>query len=190
MPLAYQVLLFVLAAAYVLTLVWIFRRQPARYAGHVLTCPETRGPVEVEVDSRHALVTLLQGVKELRLKQCSRWPERAGCDEACLLQLDTAPAVLTRVMANWCEGRNCAVCNCAVTARDWESGRLGLLDRRNNLVELREIRLDQLPNAFDHYRPLCWSCHQVERSRRPAPAVFLKGDRRPRAAQARMIREW
>jgi hypothetical protein len=190
MPFAYELLLFVLAAAYLSTIAWILRTQPSRYGKQVLTCPETRNHVDVEVDTRRAMLSLLAGVKDLRLQRCSRWPERADCDQGCLLQIDAAPAVLSRVMAKWYEGKGCALCHRPVSSSDWEAGRLALLDRNNNLLELRQIRLEQLPNAFDHCRPLCWTCHQVERARRPVPAVFLKGDRRPRAAEAQIIREW
>jgi hypothetical protein len=56
-----------------------------RFSGaRAVTCPETKQTVAVEFDALHAAVTGLQGKSDLRLADCTRWPERAGCDEACL----------------------------------------------------------------------------------------------------------
>ena len=48
-----------------------------RYRGkRVITCPETRKPAAIEVDAGHAALTAAISHPELRLKACSRWPER------------------------------------------------------------------------------------------------------------------
>jgi hypothetical protein len=49
-----------------------------------VTCPETKQTVAVELDAVHAAVTGLRGKPDLRLADCTRWPEKAGCNEACL----------------------------------------------------------------------------------------------------------
>lgn len=46
-------------------------------------CPETGLPVEVFLDARHAAATAAFGRSELRVRQCSRWPEHRGCDQGC-----------------------------------------------------------------------------------------------------------
>jgi hypothetical protein len=57
-----------------------------------VTCPETKQTVAVRFDALHAAVTGLQGKSDLRLADCTRWPERAGCDEACMAEAcHTAP---------------------------------------------------------------------------------------------------
>lgn len=59
----------------------------ARYRGdRLVTCPETKNPVVVELDAHHAAVTGLTGKPETRIAGCTRWPEREECDQACLPQ--------------------------------------------------------------------------------------------------------
>jgi len=47
-------------------------------------CPENHRQVAVALDARHAALTQLTGVPELRLAACTRWPERADCGRECL----------------------------------------------------------------------------------------------------------
>jgi hypothetical protein len=51
-----------------------------RYSGsRLVACPEDQRPAVVNVDAGHAAST--------GLCDCTRWPERAGCDRACLVQV-------------------------------------------------------------------------------------------------------
>ncbi len=50
----------------------------------VMTCPETEGLAEVDIDSRRAALTSAIGRPLLRIKNCSLWPKRKGCDEECI----------------------------------------------------------------------------------------------------------
>ena len=50
----------------------------------VMTCPETGGLAEVDIDSRRAALTSAIGRPLLRIKNCTLWPKRKGCDEDCL----------------------------------------------------------------------------------------------------------
>jgi hypothetical protein len=52
-----------------------------------VTCPENANPAQVSVDARYAAMTSVIGAQRVRLTQCSRWPDRAGCDRACTKQL-------------------------------------------------------------------------------------------------------
>ena len=57
----------------------------ARYRGmRMVSCPQTHGPAAVRIDALHAASTGLMGAEKLRLATCSLWPERMGCDQACL----------------------------------------------------------------------------------------------------------
>ena len=63
-----------------------------RYRGTmVITCPETRKPAAVEVDTSHAALTAAFVEPDLRLKNCTRWPEKKDCGQECLLQIEVAP---------------------------------------------------------------------------------------------------
>ncbi len=53
---------------------------------HVL-CPETLQPVDLRIDATHAARTRFHGHEELVVAGCSRWPERAGCNQACTPQV-------------------------------------------------------------------------------------------------------
>ncbi len=50
----------------------------------VMTCPETGGLAEVDIDSRRAALTSAIGRPILRIKNCTLWPKRKGCDEECI----------------------------------------------------------------------------------------------------------
>ena len=49
-----------------------------------LTCPETGVNAEVGVDAKWAALTAAFHHPVLRVKNCSLWPERSGCQQACL----------------------------------------------------------------------------------------------------------
>jgi hypothetical protein len=49
-----------------------------------MRCPETGKVAQVQIDPAHAARTALTGPPELRVADCSLWPERAGCAQACI----------------------------------------------------------------------------------------------------------
>ena len=51
-------------------------------------CPETLKPINIRVDASLAAKSMFAGRKELKIVSCSRWPERQGCDQACVPQVD------------------------------------------------------------------------------------------------------
>jgi hypothetical protein len=58
-----------------------------RYSGsRLVACPENQQPAAVSMDARHAAATGIDGPPDLRLCDCTRWPERAKCGQACLSQ--------------------------------------------------------------------------------------------------------
>lgn len=57
----------------------------------VIACPENRQPAGVELDLRYAALTAAVGRPHLRLRDCSRWPERASCGQICLMEIEEAP---------------------------------------------------------------------------------------------------
>ena len=141
-----------------------------------LVCPETKDKVDVEVDARHAWKTTLQGRPHLRLRTCSRWPERYPCDEDCLAQVKATPDLLELVLAKWHQGRCCALCAKPLVKNDWQGGRVGLL-HRGALLELRDLRLEDIFFVLEGCTALCWQCHQNRRAAAPA-RLLLPGDRR------------
>jgi len=65
---------------------WI-RELYTRYSGwRRVTCPENRQPAAVSLDARRAAATGMHGHPDLRLCDCTRWPERANCGHPCLAE--------------------------------------------------------------------------------------------------------
>ncbi len=58
-----------------------------RYSGwRPVACPENQQPAAVSIDARQAAATGMHGRPDLRLCDCSRWPERSKCAQGCLSQ--------------------------------------------------------------------------------------------------------
>lgn len=157
-------MLFVLgvavAAFVVLT---VYHRRPKKQA---IVCPETLQSEVVEIDRAHALYTLLRDKKEVRLKSCTRWPDRAECDQDCVVQIDAGPAVVERILSKWYDGRNCAMCATPLVRNNFQRGRAAALDRDGALVELRDLNWNEFPMSLERFYPICWKCHGVELERR------------------------
>jgi len=56
-----------------------------------LRCPETGTDAEVQIDAGHAALTAVPGPPELRVADCSLWPERKGCEQACVEHTASSP---------------------------------------------------------------------------------------------------
>jgi hypothetical protein len=93
-----------------------------RFSGsRLIACPENQEAAAVSIDARHAALTGIDGNPDLRLCDCTRWPERSNCDRACLSRVvETKPytpgevkerkkqiyhlPVLLAAFAAWCLG--------------------------------------------------------------------------------------
>lgn len=86
--LLWLVLCLVLVSLILLLPALLWRREIfERYSGsRPVACPENRQPAAVSLDARHAAATGIDGCPDLRLCECTRWPERSNCDRACLSQ--------------------------------------------------------------------------------------------------------
>ena len=58
-----------------------FRRHRGR---RILQCPETGSKAKVGIDAYRAALTSVVEKPRLRVKNCSLWPERKECAQACL----------------------------------------------------------------------------------------------------------
>lgn len=68
---------------------WRALRVYFRFRGvRLVNCPETAQSAAVEVNARNAALTTGLGDVHLHLKSCSRWPERKGCGQDCLSQIE------------------------------------------------------------------------------------------------------
>lgn len=78
----------------------------------VVTCPETHEPVGAKIDGWLAARTELAGAPRYVISACSRWPEREGCDQACVPQIAASPreTLVRNIVARWYENKVCAFC--------------------------------------------------------------------------------
>ena len=82
------IVLCLAAAAVILLPLALWRHEIYRkYSGsRLVSCPENQQAGVVNIDARHAVETGIDGCPDVRLRACTRWPERANCNQACLPQ--------------------------------------------------------------------------------------------------------
>ena len=90
-----EITLLVLAGAGAAFLLWrlvVAARFYFKLRGErIITCPETEKPEAVKVAAASLAVRRFVGLPELRLEDCSRWPEREGCGQDCLREVEPDP---------------------------------------------------------------------------------------------------
>jgi hypothetical protein len=112
----------------------------------------------VVVDARHAAATALGKSPELRLSSCSRWPERAGCGQECLRQIEASPG----------------------EEIDWAGRKPALLGADGVSVEWNEVPAEKLQETLAAASPVCFACHMANTLVRQHPELAV--DRaRPKA---------
>jgi hypothetical protein len=82
-------LVLCLAAASLLLLPFALRRSEIlrRYSGsRLVACPKDQHTAAVNIDTRRAAETAIDGSPELRLSGCTLWPDRSQCAQECLSQ--------------------------------------------------------------------------------------------------------
>lgn len=154
---------------------WLVRSF-SRYRGsRIVTCPETKKPAIVEVDSLQASLTSTVGLPDIRLGQCSRWPIKEQCGQECLMDLDVAPerCLVSGVLMRWYRDKNCAYCRKAFPELHWEDHRPALLSPDRKLVAWNEVNLDQLRNVLQAYAPVCWNCYIAQKFRVDHPDLVV-----------------
>lgn len=141
----------------------------------VITCPETQKPAAVRVDSGHAAFTGILGDPDLRLKECSRWPERKDCGQECLRQIELSPeeCLLRHILVNWYTGKTCVICNKEFGEINWYDHKPALLHPAEYTVEWQEVPAEKVYEVLSIYKPVCWNCHVAERFRREHPDLVV-----------------
>jgi hypothetical protein len=152
-----------------------------RFRGtRIITCPETKEPAAVEVDAPHAASSATLAAPQLRLRDCSRWPEKRHCGQECLSQIEAAPddCLVRTILTRWYQGKSCAFCGKPFGEIHWHDNRPALLSPEHKLVEWRELQPETIPAALESYRPICWNCHVAETFRRMNPDRVVDRDSR------------
>lgn len=131
----------------------------------LVACPETKRPAAVELDSMRAALTLFAGEPgQLRLSSCSRWPERAGCGQECLgeIERDMESCLVRNLVAGWYRGQSCVFCAKLVPEVTWTEHRPALLAPDGLTVSWKDVKPENLPDVFSTHKPVCWDCHVVQ----------------------------
>jgi hypothetical protein len=145
----------------------------------LVICPESHQVVTVEVAARKAAAQSLIGRPHLRLSDCTRWPERAGCGQDCLSQVQADPAgcLVWNIVAQWYEGKCCAYCGKPFGRINWHDHRPALLSPEKKTVQWTDVAPEKLPEYFETHKPVCWDCHVAESFRLEHPELVT--DRLP-----------
>jgi hypothetical protein len=133
-----------------------------KYRGQrVIRCPENQRPAGVRVDAAHAAATGFGKAPELRLSQCSRWPERAGCGQQCLSQIEASPedCLVRSIIAKWYRGKTCRACGEKIGELDWSASQPCLLTEGGTTLEWRQVSADQLEETLASSQAICFACH-------------------------------
>jgi hypothetical protein len=69
----------------------VARRLHALRSTRLVTCPDDGRTAAVRLDVKYSAVHSALGRPHFRLKDCSRWPEKARCGQMCLGDLEAAP---------------------------------------------------------------------------------------------------
>lgn len=167
---------------------FIFRAIPGirayfDYRGkRLITCPETRQPAAVDVNAREAAVGAFLTEPTLRLKECSRWPERENCGQECLQQIEADPenCLVWNIVSKWYEGKNCALCLKPIGSLHHLDHAPALIGPEFITAEWKDFRPEQLQDIFSRYQAVCWNCHVAETFRRVHPELVTDRPAEPK----------
>ena len=169
------IVIAVVAAALWFGIRWLVRSS-SRYRGaRIVTCPETKRPAIVEVDSLHASLTSAVGRPDLRLQDCTRWPIKERCGQECLMELDVAPesCLVSGVLMRWYGDKNCVYCRKPFGEIHWVDHRPALRTPAGKLVSWNAVGLDELRDVLETHSPVCWDCYIAQTFRRDHPDLVV-----------------
>jgi hypothetical protein len=134
----------------------------------IVTCPETKQPAAVNVAASEAALGVFFNEPTLRLKECSRWPERQGCGQDCLQQIEANAqnCLVWNMVSKWYEGKKCVFCHKPIPPPHHVDHAPALLGPDFRTTEWKNIAAEKLPEVFSTHQPVCWNCHVSETFRR------------------------
>ena len=167
--------ILILAAALWYGIRWLVRSSSKYRGSRIVTCPETKKPAIVEVDSLHASLTATVGLPDIRLEQCSRWPIKEQCGQECLINLDVAPerCLVSGVLMRWYRDKNCVYCRKPFPELHWVDHRPALQSGDGKLLGWNEVSLDRLPRVLETHSPVCEDCYIAQKFRLDHPDLVV-----------------
>jgi hypothetical protein len=141
----------------------------------LVSCPETHRPAAVRVAAGKAAVEATIGNEQLRLSECSRWPEREACGQECLAQIQEAPkaCLVWTIINRWYQGQKCVYCHKPFGEIHWHDHPPALVDYERRTIQWNEIPTEKLQVALGKRWPVCWNCHIAQTFRREHPQLVV-----------------
>lgn len=170
-------LLSILAAAFAVLVIYEVRRFLRGYLHYrgqrIVTCPETQQPAGVRLAATKIAAESIMGEPRLELSHCTRWPEKQGCAQECLSQIQESneSCLVANIVNKWYAGKSCVYCQRPFTAIQWHEHPPALVDEKGKTVLWNEVSLEKLHATMATYLPVCWSCHIAETFRREHPEL-------------------
>ena len=161
---------------------WRVTRAWLRFRGtRVVECPETEKPAGITLDAAHAALTGFSSFPQLRLSTCSRWPERAGCGQECLNEVEASPedCLVRNILIRWYQGKVCVSCGHPIGEIDWAGAQPALLRPDRVSMEWSEVPAERLQETLATTSPICFACHTANRMVHEHPELVLDRGRPP-----------
>ncbi|MGA8150047.1 MAG: hypothetical protein WB952_03800 [Terriglobales bacterium] len=151
--------------AYLFHRLFLGGREFRKFSGKMLvTCPETHQTVAVKVAAARAALAVTAGRERVELSQCTRWPERKDCDQACLSELEANPEKhsVWNIVCKWYEGKSCVYCRRPISELHHLDHPPGLIGLDGKIIEWEKVPAEKLPEELASARAVCWNCSVVE----------------------------
>lgn len=183
-----SVLTIVIAVVVMAVALFLFRAVPGvrAYFGYrgkrLITCPENQHKEAVEVAAGEAALGVFLTEPTLRLRDCSRWPERKNCGQECLQQIEADPenCLVWNIVSKWYEGKSCVFCHKQIGPLHHIDHVPALLAPDRKTIEWKRVQPERLPEVLETHRPVCWNCHVTETFRRLHPELVTTREFEPR----------
>ncbi len=130
----------------------------------VVTCPETGRPAGVELAAFRAALKALFGAPALQLRDCSHWPQRRDCGQACLNEIEAAPddCLVRTILTKWYTGKTCVCCGQPPGEITWTRHKPCLMSPDLRIVEWETLPPEKIPYVLETHKPVCWNCNVAE----------------------------
>ncbi len=175
MPSAGLLVAAVVAAVALFLTVRLTRTYLAAHGTRVVPCPENHRKAEVALDARAAALSGVLHAPVLRLRSCTRWPEKQNCGQDCLAQISEAgeSCLLRNIVAGWYAGKSCVLCQRPIGEIDWATHKLGLMTPEGNLIGWAQVDAEQIDRILATHSPVCFPCHVTNTFVREHPEMIV-----------------
>jgi hypothetical protein len=164
-------IIIAVAVAFVLA----FAIYAARYRGkRIVACPETGQPVGAEIGAVRAAAARLAGDSRVVITSCSRWPEKADCDQACAPAIAASPreTLVTEIVTRWYAGHACVLCGRQI--QELDGAIVPALRIGEKSVPWLDVPAEELPAVMNRAVAVCASCDLAEDFRRLHPELVTE----------------